>query len=430
MRRSRNTRRRQPRLALRGALAILAAGVVVWSAVDLRIPFLPRGGQVIDARLPSAANARAGQPVRVRGVDVGRIEKLSAAPGGGVIARLRIDGDLLVHADATADLRARTMFGRNMYIDLDPGSRSAPELHGEIGLSATSSQVDFDQLLAPFGPPGRAAVRSLLAETADALRAPRAPRAALQLFGPTMRGIDQGLRPLRGTAPGDLPLLLGHTAKLAHALGASEADLAGLVEDGATTLGVTAARRADLGHLLADAPGTLANSRETLARLDTTLDRLDPLVHDLAPGAGMVRPAVDAAKPTLAALRRTLDELAPTAVALRAALNRLGGAVPSAQAVTDGLRPVLRRLNDRLLPGLAKVDDQTGLKLYEAMGPAFAAATSSVGEYDARGHMIRFQVNIGGSSVNRSACPASGRVSRRLCRVVAAFARPGTAGAR
>jgi len=403
MSRSTPTRRRAPRLAVRGALAVLAAGLVVWSAIDLRIPFLPRGGQVIEARLPSAANARAGQPVRVRGVDVGRIEKLTAAPGGGVVARLRVDGDVAVRADATANLRARTMFGRNMYVDLDPGSRTAPALRGEIGLSATGSQVDFDQLLAPLGAPGRAAVRVLMAETADALLAPRPPREALRLLGPTMRGIDQGLRPLRGTDDGDLPRLLGHTAKVARALGASEADLAGLVEDGATTLGVTAARRADVGRLLEIAPGTLANSRRTLARLDTTLDRLDPLVADLGLAARLVRPAVDAAKPTLAALRRTLDDLAPTALALRGALKGLRRAVPSARSVTDGLRPVLQRLNERLLPGLAKVDEQTGLKLYAALGPAFAAASSSVGEYDARGHMVRFQANFGESSINPSA---------------------------
>jgi ABC-type transporter Mla subunit MlaD len=409
---------------------VLAAALVVWSAIELRVPLLPRGGHVIEARLPSAANARAGQPVRVSGVDVGRIEKLTAAPGGGVVARLRIDGDVAVHADATADLRARTMFGRNMYVDLDPGSRSAPALRGEIGPTATGSQVDFDQVLAPFGAPGRAAVRSLLAETADALLEPRPPREALRLLRPTMRGIDQGLRPLRGTADGDLPRLLGNTAKLARALGASEADLAGLVEDGATTLGATAARRADLGRLLQIAPGALANSRRTLARLDTTLDRLDPLVHDLDPGARLVRPAVDAAKPTLAALRRTLDDLAPTARALRGALSELRRAVPSARSVIDGLRPVLQRLNERVLPGLAERDEQTGLRLYEAMGPAFAAASSSVGEYDARGHMIRFQVNAGESSFNPSACQVTGLANRPLCGVMAALVRRMTAGAR
>jgi hypothetical protein len=129
-------------------------------------------------------------------------------------------------------------------------------------------------------------------------------------------------------------------------------------------------------------------------------------------------------------LRRTLDDLAPTARALRGALSRLRRAVPSARSVTDGLRPVLRRLNARLLPGLAKVDKATGLKLYEAMGPAFAAASSSVGEYDERGHMIRFQVNAGESSLNPSACQLTSIANGRLCDLMTALARRTMAGAR
>lgn len=430
MSRATPTRRRTPRLALRGALAVAGAGLVVSSAIDLRIPFLPRGGHVIEARLPSAANARDGQPVRVRGVDVGQIEGLSAAPGGGVVARLRIDGGITVHADATASLRDRTLFGRNMYVDLDPGSPSAPALHGEIGLDSTSSQVDFDQVLAPFGAPGRMAVRALLKQTADALLAPQPPREALHLLGPTMHNIDRGLRPLRGTADGDLSRLLGHTATVSRALGDSEVDLARLVDDGATTLGVTAARRADLGRLLAIAPGALANAQRTLRRLDTTLDRLDPVVHDLGIGAPRVRPAVEAAEPTLAALRRTLDDLAPAATALAGSLHQLRAATPAGLAVTRGLRPILARLNDRLLPGLAKVDPQTGLKLYEAMGPAFAAASSSVGEYDERGHMVRFQVNAGESSINPSACQVTGIVPGQLCGLMTALVRRMRTGGR
>jgi len=397
---ARPRRRREPRLALRGALAVIAGAVVVWSAIDLRVPFLPRGGQVIDARLPSVANAREGQPVRIKGVDVGRIEALTSAPGGGVVARLRIDGEITVHADATAELRTRTLFGRNMYIDLRPGSRAAPPLRGEIGLDATGSQVDFDQLLAPLDDRGRRALRTVFAETSDALLAPEPPRAALGLLAVTMRNADAGLRPLRGTAPGDLPHIVGHAAQVAGAVGASEAQLAHLVDDGATTLGVTAARRADLDRLLQIAPGALANSRRTLARLDVTLDHVDALAADLAPAAARVAPAVNAAKPTLAALRLTLERLVPAAGSLRDALRQLRQAVPSTRAVTTGLRPILRRLNERLLPGLAEVDGHTGLKLYEALGPFAAAADSSTEEFDAGGHMVRFQVNAGAGSIN------------------------------
>jgi len=394
---ARSGRRREPRLALRGALAVLVAGLGLWSVISLRVPFLPRGGQVVDVRLPSAANARNGQPVRVKGIDVGRIEKLTAAPGGGVVARLRIDDDTAVHADAEASLRMRTLFGRNMYIDLRPGSRAAPPLRGEIALDATTSQVDFDQLLAPLDERGRTALRALFTEMSGALLTPEPPREALRLLSSTMRNADAGLPALRGTAPGDLPHLVGNAAKVARAVASAEAQLAHLVDDGETTLGVTAARRADLGRVLQLAPGALANSRRTLARLDVTLDHLDPLVDDLRPAAVRVAPAVAAAKPTLTSLQQTLGRLIPAAGSLRDALRELRFAVPTGEAVTRDLRPILRRLDEQLLPGLDTVGDQSGLKLYQALGPFLAAADSSSGEYDDEGHLMRFQANFGES---------------------------------
>lgn len=392
----RRRRRREPRLALRGALAVLVMALGLWSVIDLRVPFVPRGGQIVNARLPSAANARDGQPVRIKGVDVGHIEKLTAAPGGGVVARLRIDAGVALHADASASLRMRTLFGRNMYVDLSPGSSSAPRLRGEIGLDATASQVDFDQVLAPLDARGRGALRTVFDETSGALLSPEPPREALRLLPSTMHDAATGLRPLRGTAPGDLPHTVGNVARVAGAVSSSETRLAQLVDDGARTLGVTAARRADLGRLLQVAPGALTNSRRTLARLDVTLDHLDPLVADLGPATGRVAPAVAAAEPTLASLRQLLRHLVPAAASLRDALHTLRQVVPTTAAVTRGLRPILRRLDERLLPGLNEVGAQSGLRLYEALGPFFAAADSSAGEYDGQGHLMRFQANVGG----------------------------------
>src|SRR5205823_1724787 len=72
-RRTTGTGRRSPRLVTRGAFVLGAAGVIIWSALTLRIPFWPAGGQIITARLASVADAHTGQPVRISGVDVGEI---------------------------------------------------------------------------------------------------------------------------------------------------------------------------------------------------------------------------------------------------------------------------------------------------------------------------------------------------------------------
>ncbi len=402
--------RRAPRLILRGAIAWAVVGLVLWSALSLRVPFLPRGDRLVTAHLPSAANARPGQPVRVRGVDVGTIDTVKPAAGGGVVARLRLDKSVDLHRDARVSLRWRTMFGRNMTIDLDPGSASAPALgDAAIPVRAGGAQVEWDQLFEPLDTPGRHAVQTTLAELSDALLAPQPPRAAAKELAPTMDAVERGLRPLRGTSPGDLSRLVRRTGAVAAALGRSEEELAGMLDHGVTALGVTAARRADIGDLLRVSPGALVRTRRTLRRLDASLDTLDPLVRELAPAAGRVAPTVRTVRPALRALRVTLERLAPTFDELGDALDGLRNTERSASPLVDTLTPTLRRMRDRLLPGLERVDDQTGLRLYQAIGPWFAAATSSVGEYDSGGHMVRFQVNGGAGTLRDLVRTAAGR---------------------
>jgi len=389
-------RRRAPRLLVRGAIAWGVVALLLWSAMSLRVPFLPRDDRVVTAHLPSAANARPGQPVRVRGVDVGAIDGLEPAADGGVLARLRLNEDLDLRRDARVDLRWRTLFGRNMAIDLDPGSPSAPALgDAVIALRATGAQVEFDQLFEPLDGDGRDAVRAVFAELGDALLAAEPPRAAAAALAPTMRAVARGVQPLRGTYPGDLARVVRHAGEATAALGRSERALAGLLDSGVTALGVTAARRQDIGTLLRVAPGALQRTRGTLRRLEHTLNTLDPLVAELAPAAGRVAPTVRVARPALRALRTSLEQLRPAFDALGGTLDSLRQTERSARPLADALTPVLGRVEDRVLPRLSRVSDQTGLRLYQAIGPWFAAATSSVGEFDALGHMVRFQVNGG-----------------------------------
>jgi phospholipid/cholesterol/gamma-HCH transport system substrate-binding protein len=391
----------------------------VWSALTLHIPFLPSGGQIITARLASVANARVGQPVRINGVDVGQIAAVDPGPDGTGLLKLRIADGIRVHADARLDLRWRTFFGGNLAVALDPGSPSAPALRGPLPISATRSQIEFDQALAPLGPAGRAAVRQLLLQTSIALARPGAPRTAAALFAPTMNGAATSLRALRGTAAGDLATLVRSTGDAAAALAGSEQSLADLIDSASITLGVTAARREDVGRLLDASPAALAQTTITMRRLRGTLDQLDPLVADLRPAAPLVAPTVSAAEPGLESLTHDLHRLGPALTSLSDSVGGLRALAPIAVPVLEQLRPSLRRLRSAVLPALDRVQPGNGLKLYEAIGPWFAAATSSVGEFDGRGHMVRFQVNGGEGTFNPTTCQVTTLPSNSLCAVLA-----------
>ena len=62
--------------------------------------------------------------MRVSGVEVGQVSSVEPAPSHhGVVVTLNIEDNtgVVVKSDATAQLRWRTLLGRNDYIDLQPG---------------------------------------------------------------------------------------------------------------------------------------------------------------------------------------------------------------------------------------------------------------------------------------------------------------------
>src|ERR1700712_5360657 len=105
-------------------LVILFA-VLYFAYSSGNIPFLPKGGTVVTADFATAANVTPGKtPVRVAGVDVGKVEKVERLPNGrGVRIKMRItDKGVKLRKDATAHIYWRTLLGFSFYIQLDEGA--------------------------------------------------------------------------------------------------------------------------------------------------------------------------------------------------------------------------------------------------------------------------------------------------------------------
>jgi len=146
----------------------------------------------VTAVLAYGANVRPGYtPVRVHGVDVGQVTGVQRAPAGrGVQIEMAIDDGkgVTLHDDARLALRWRTLLGRNMYVDLDPGSRSAPPLgHASIPRSRTSDQIELDTALEPLDARGRAAMKTMLGEFDRGFSDPAAVSGTIDAVEPAMR---------------------------------------------------------------------------------------------------------------------------------------------------------------------------------------------------------------------------------------------------
>ncbi|MGE4425243.1 MAG: MlaD family protein [Solirubrobacteraceae bacterium] len=400
----------RPKNVRNGAIFCVIVGFflfVIYTKPEL--PFLSTTGETVTMDVADGANVRPGYtPVRVKGVDVGQVTGAERAPGGkGVRVTLRVDDGkgVTVHNDARAVLRWRTLLGRNLYVDLDPGSPSAPELGGQtIAMSRTSSQVEVDDAIEPLNADGRASTRTILKEFDKGFANAADSRRVLRALEPAMSSIGPGLRAVKGQKEGDLQRLIKHTSTVAGSLASDEVALAKLVTDGRMALGVTAARQADLRSLLATAPGALAEIRTTGARLRTTLDVLDPVAAKLRPGAREIPKAADRTIRLLKDVVPLLKDTRPTLTALRPAVAKLPELTQTAKTTFDRAEPVLDQALFPVIPWLKLTDPESKLTNYALVGPALAHGGSAVAIGDRYGTAATFEAGAGEQVLGISPC--------------------------
>ena len=403
-----------------GAAVLVALGVFLYVALVHSIPFIGGGGgRILKADFAQTNEVNDATPVRVGGVDVGTVERLDSGPAHTTILVMRItQSGLVVHRDAQARIVWRTLLGGSMAVDLTTGSQSAPALDGPIPLSATSSQVDWDQLNSMLAAPSNGELARMLAGLRSSLADPAGAGRTLHALGPALATIGPAMQALRGEDIGDLTGVVRTAGETAGALGASDTSLAGLVDGAERTLAVTASDHAALAQALQLSPPALTSTQSTLGVLDTTLTRLDPLVARLRPAVRTLAPTTAVLRPMLARASRVLDDALPLLGVAPAALTQLGSAGASGTPLLRGLTPTIARLNARLLPFLNTRDDDTKLKIYEGIGPTFSAIDSAASQFDGSSWFLHFDAAAGVNSVSLPCDPGFDATQLGRCNAV------------
>lgn len=393
--------RDQPNVLRVGAVFLTVLMVLLYAGYTKHIPLLPKGGKVITAEFADASNVRGGTDVRIHGVNIGKVEKITHEGSGAArkaVVKMRIDNSSdadLLRSDTHASIYWRTLLGRNMYIELDPGT--APQALGSATIPAarTQTQVEFDQALEPLDKTGRKAVQQFLAFVDDGFQLQAAPAATIDRADPAMRTLAPAARSLRGQHTGDLIGAIRSTRDIAKNLDKDDARLGRLIDSGAVSLGVTAARRADLSGAMSVAPATLDVTRREMVSLRGTLDRVDPVADELRPGARRLdataralSPALDDARPVLRDAKPLLRDLDPT-------VERLQTAAQQGNPLIAKLQPTVDRLNAKTVPFLDSRHQPSNRHVYELIGPTFSALASATANFDANGHDISFQPGAG-----------------------------------
>jgi ABC-type transporter Mla subunit MlaD len=405
-------------------LFIVIFTVGPYLAFTKHIPFTGHG-YTLNATFSNGVNISTNSPVRIAGVDVGKVIEVGRN-GDNTEVTFTIDGKgRPIHDDAFASIRPRIFLEGNFFIELDPGSPSAPELDSDatIPVSHTSTGVQLDQILTALQAPVRADLSRLLGSFGTALtHKPTAAEDATQLpevkgrtgaeglngallyGGPAGRYSAQVTNAFLGTSSGDLSRLVASAGRAFGALARREADLQGLIVNFDTFTGALAAQSTNLSTTVQRLAPTLRIGRKSLASLNSSLPPLRAWAIEFRPAVAELPALISAAKPWLAQARPLFSgkELGGTARLLRESTPGLAGSVQAGKANTI---PEINRLSlctSRVFvpTGNQTIEDSfsTGPNYREFFYYVanFAGVTQN---FDGNGHYLRVQPGGGDTLV-------------------------------
>ncbi|HKH23566.1 MAG TPA: MlaD family protein, partial [Solirubrobacterales bacterium] len=161
-----------PHRARNGLILIALVIIGTYLAWTKSLPF--GNPYELHAVFKNAANIRKDSPVRVAGVNVGKVESVKSVCENGLTGTCDSnysevtftvdDNGQPVHSDAQIEIRPRIFLEGNFFLDLRPGSPSAHELSSgdSIPVTQTSTAVQLDQILTSLQAPDRANLQKLL----------------------------------------------------------------------------------------------------------------------------------------------------------------------------------------------------------------------------------------------------------------------------
>jgi len=180
-------RNRGPSAFAVGIGLIVFAIVVTYLGFTKDIP-LVNSPYTVKAAFRDTSGINNGSPVRIAGVDVGKVKNVAHTRPGARSATVTLaitDKGLPIYRDATAKIRPRIFLEGNFFVELSPGTARAGEMDGDatIPVARTASPVQFDQVLAALKSDTRADLRQVFAEVGTAIRSAITGARAVHIVG-------------------------------------------------------------------------------------------------------------------------------------------------------------------------------------------------------------------------------------------------------
>ena len=417
-------------------LVLIVVGSVI--AYTKEIPFTSRGYE-LHATLENATTLKPNSLVRIAGVNVG---KVSSVEPEGNIAEVTFnvsDEALPIHEDATIKVRPRLFLEGNFFLEVHPGSPSAPELASgsTIPATQTSTAVQIDEILTLLQSDTRTNLKRALEGYGEALNA--APTAAedstqdpgvqgltgAQAINKTFRYGGKAGRTsaivnqaFLGEHPHDLSNLIRAQRDLFAELASTDGALSDLITNFNVTAGAFAAESANLSASVSELAPTLQAAEPSLRHLNDALPWARRLARESLPGIRELPATIRVGSPWLVQAGKLLrpSELGGTARLLAASAPGLAKAGHASLKLWPEVGLFGRCVSENLVPAGNIVIDGTGGYPFSTGQPNirefFYGVAQLAGEsqgFDGNGPFVRFQTG-GGDELVRMQNPRGGAV--------------------
>jgi ABC-type transporter Mla subunit MlaD len=306
----------------------------------------------VHATFQSANGLRPDSLVRIAGINVGTVTDVSPVSGCMVNGVKRKDCQaadvtmtinnegLPLHSDATFAIRPRIFLEGNFFVDVHPGSPSAPTVGNghTFPINQGTEPVQLDQVLTSLQGGTRANLQLLLREYGGAIKqAGPAYNRSVKFWLPAYEYSAIVAHDALGIQPHDLSNWIDKQGTVSGAIDAHPQNLKNLITDFNITANSFARQNVALQQAVAELPNTLAAAIPAFNSLNAAFPPLRTLARALIPGVKSTGPTIDVSLPFISQLRQLVQ---PSE--LEGLVRDLSPTIPALAHLTNSTIPLMK----------------------------------------------------------------------------------------
>ncbi|HEX8744751.1 MAG TPA: MlaD family protein [Thermoleophilaceae bacterium] len=266
----------------------------------------------LNAVFENANELKERSPVRIAGVEVGKVKSIKPFGDDKAKVRMEIEEEgLPIKENAQVKVRQRIFLEGNYFVDLQPGTAGSPERKSgsTIPPSQTASPVQFGQVLSALQSDTREDLQIFLREYAKGVegKGSRGFNMAVKYWEEAYRNTAISTRATLGQRPGDLGRVLKGQGKVFGALSRDEESLKLLVSSLNRLAAAFAREEANLQATIPALRDVLVVGRPALASLNSAFPTLRAFAREALPAARSSLPTLEVQIPFITQARRLVS---------------------------------------------------------------------------------------------------------------------------